>query len=275
MSGSSSARPRALSEDIPVMLRDILNEVPARSQTLLFVDDVQGMTTCQERAEKQFLEKKNIRVQIEESQNSYDYAYLKKLLEASPTDALYMERRNNETNERPVVEVSHRSYENEFLREPKRNERPCCKGEACEGLKITTTDEGFVLREYLLPSQYKRFLETKELPVMPSLCLMCRRAEVARLYVSMRADKSTSCALISDFRNFASVSGEYDISQCLLPSTTNNLGLFDPVVHHVRKHYTLTRIGGIRYYNQTGYRYPSSKPFYQSEAFLTKSPLSN
>lgn len=271
----TAARPRGLSEDIPVMLRDILSEVPAQSQTLLFVDEVQGMTTCQERAEKRFLENKNIRTQIEESQNSYDYAYLKKLLEASPTDALYLEQRAKTENARPVVEVSHRDYENEFLREPKRNERPCCKGEACEGLRISTTDEGFVLREYLLPSQYKRFLETKELPKMPQLCLMCRRSEVARLYVSMRADKSTSCALISDLRNFASVSGEYDISQCLLPSTNNNIGLFDPVVHHVRKHYTLTRIGGIRYYNQTGYRYPNTTPFYQSQHFLTKTPLSN
>jgi len=271
---SVSARPRGLSEDIPEMLRDILNEVPAQSQTLLFVDEVQGMTSSQERAEKLFLENKNVRTQLNQSKNSYDYAYLKKLLEASPTDALYIERRSKDTKKRPIVEVSHRSYENEFLREPKRNERPCCKGEECEGLKITTTDEGFVLREFLLPSQYKRFLETKELPVMPQLCLMCRRAEVARLYVSMRADKSTSSALISDYRNFGSVSGEYQLSQMLLPSTTNNIGLFDPVVHHVRKHYTITRIGGIRYYNQSGYRYPTSTPFHQKHSFLKQSPLS-
>ena len=90
----------------------------------------------------------------------------------------------------------------------------------------------------------------------------------------MRADKSTSSALISDYRNFGSVSGEYELSQMLLPSTNNNVGLFDPVVHHVRKHYTLTKIGGIRYYKQSGYRYPTSTPFQQKQHFLPKTPLS-
>ena len=272
MASSTSARPRVLSEDIPEMLRELLNEVPTQSQTVLFVDNVQGMTDPQKKAEEKFLKNKSVRQQMEECDNSYDYEYLRKLLKASPVDALYMERNASKTKERPRVEVSHRSYENEFLREPKRNERACCKGNDCEGLKITTTDEGFILREFLLPSQYKTFLETKKLPKFPQLCLMCRRAEVARLYVSMRSDNDTSAGLISDMRNFGSVAGEYELDQMLLPSTTNSVGLFDPVVLHVRKHYTLTRIGGIRYYNQSGYRTPNATPF--TNHFLPQTPLS-
>lgn len=264
---SSTVRPRGLSEDIPEMLRELLNEVPTHSQTLLYVDNVQGMTSSQQKAEEKFLENKNLRTQMQEADNSYDYEYLRKLLQASPTDALYMGRSARNAKDRPRVEVSHRSYENEFLREPKRNERACCKGNECEGLRITTTDEGFILREFLLPSQYKSFLETKKLPKFPQLCLMCRRAEVARLYVSMRSDNDTSAGLISDFRNFGSVAGEYELDQMLLPSTNNNVGLFDPVVLHVRKYYTLTRIGGIRYYSQSGYRTPSATPF--TNHFLT------
>ena len=269
---TSAARPRAVSEDIPEMLRELLNEVPTQSQTLLYVDNVQGMTSSQKKAEEKFLENKNVRQQMSECDNSYDYEYLRKLLKASPTDALYMERSAQTTKNRPRVEVSHRSYENEFLREPKRNERPCCKGNDCEGLKITTTDEGFVLREFLLPSQYKTFLEQKQLPKFPQLCLMCRRAQVARLYVSMRYDNDTSAGLISDFRNFGSVAGEYELDQMLLPSTNNSVGLFDPVVLHVRKYYTLTRVGGIRYYNQSGYRTPSATPY--KNHFLNQTPLS-
>ena len=269
---SSAARPRLPSEDIPEMLRELLNEVPAQSQTLLYVENVQGMTTCQQKAEEKFLDNKNIRAQMSGCDNAYDYEYLRKLLKASPTDALYMERSAHTTKNRPKVEVSHRSYENEFLREPKRNERGCCKSNDCEGLKITTTDEGFILREFLLPSQYKTFLEQKKLPKFPQLCLMCRRAEVSRLYVSMRSDNSTSAGLISDFRNFGAVAGEYELDQMLLPSTNNSVGLFDPVVLHVRKYYTLTRIGGIRYYNQSGYRMPSATPF--TNHFLPPTPLS-
>lgn len=269
MASTSAPRPRALSEDIPDVLRELLQEVPQSSQTLLYVDNMQqGTTANQLRAEEQFLDNKNIRNELTNCSNSYDYAYLRNLLKSSPTDALYIDRSAKDVKNRPVVEISHRSYENEFLREPKRNERKCAKGNCCEGLKITTTDEGFILREYLLPSQYKRFLEKAELPLSPQLCLMCRRAEVAKLYVCMRADNDTSSALISDFYNFGSVPGEYALDQMLLPSTSNHVGLFDPVVLHVRKNYTLTRIAGIRYYSQSGYREPKPTSMQQKAYFL-------
>ena len=269
MASTSAPRPRALSEDIPDILRELLQDVPKQSQTLLYVDNMQqGTTDSQLRAEEKFLGNKNIRDTMTNCTNSYEYTYLRSLLKSAPTDALYIDRSAKDVKNRPVVEISHRSYENEFLREPKRNERKCAKGNCCEGLKITTTDEGFILREYLLPSQYKRFLEKAELPVSPQLCLMCRRAEVAKLYVCMRSDGDTSSALISDFYNFGSVPGEYSLDQMLLPSTSNHVGLFDPVVLHVRKNYTLTRIAGIRYYSQTGYREPKPVSMQQKAHFL-------
>ncbi len=267
-SSSSAPRPRALSEDIPEMLRELLKEIPEQSQTLLCVDNVKGISTSQLRAEENFLGNKNVRSQLNNCANAYDYAYLRNLLKSSPTDALFVGRTANDVKKRPVVEVSHRTYESEFLREPKRNERPCARGKQCEGLNISTTDEGFILREYLLPSQYKRFLEDKQLPKMNQLCLMCRRAEVAKLYVCLRCDGDTSGSLISDMRNFGSVAGEYALEQMLLPSTQSHVGLFDPVVLHVRKNYTLVRIQGIKYYSQTGYRTPTAVAINQSEHFL-------
>jgi hypothetical protein len=166
-----------------------------------------------------------------------------------------------------VVEAVNREYEEEFLREPKTKERPCVQGTSCEGNYITTVEpgKGFTLREFLLPSQYKEYLQNDILPTNKQLCLMCRRAAVAKLYISFRSDSVNTDSLISDYRNYAGVVGEYNLSQCLLPCSTSSVGLMDPVALHVRKWYDMKRVGGIRYYKQSGYLYPesSSVPFFQ------------
>ena len=266
-SSSNRARPRAPSEDVPELLRDLLKEVPANSQTILSVTHVDGLTKSQKKAEEKFLANKNVREELSGAENSFDYQYLRKLLKAAPCDAFYLGRRARDVKDRPNVEVSNRCYEEQFLREPKQNERPCAKGSACEGLKLTNSDEGFVLREYLLPSMYKSFLEKKTLPQFPQLCLLCRRAECSRLYVGMRSDEDSTGSLISDIRNIAAP-GEYSLDQMLLPCISQKVGLFDPIVHHCRKLYSVSRISGIRYVLQSGYDKPSSA------AFLIQSPLS-
>ena len=192
---------------------------------------------------------------------------MRKLLKQAPCDAFYLGRRARDVKDRPKVEVSNRCYEEQFLREPKQNERPCAKGSACEGLRLTNSDEGFILREYLLPSMYKVFLEKKTLPQFPQLCLLCRRAECSRLYVAMRSDDDSTGALISDIRNIAAP-GEYSLDQCLLPCMSQKVGLFDPIVHHCRKLYSVARISGIRYVLQSGYDKPLQRPFFNPIAPL-------
>lgn len=257
-----SSRNRSGSEDIPAVVQELLKDLPSETQTILRVDDNFPLESANKKeAEEQFLNNKNTDRLLQDSKNCYDYIFLRQLLKKSPLDSVYTNRKFAEANEkRPVVEVSHRSYEEEFLREPKQNERPCVKGDNCEGLCISTTDKGFVLREYLLPSQYKKFLQTNTLPDSPQLCLLCRRAAVTRLYVNYRADGDTfaSGTLISDIRNYVAVTGEYCLEQCLLPTGHQYVGLYDPVVHHVRKHLVAKRISGIRYYKQVGYRYPDA-----------------
>jgi hypothetical protein len=256
----SCSRARSGSEDIPALVHDLLRELPKETQTVLTVsDDFPSVNKNQVKAEETFLNNKNRQLSLENSQNCFDYVFLRKLLQQTPLDALHINRKRTELKKKLTVEVSHRSYENDFLREPKSNERPCCKSEQCEGLFITSNEnEGFILREYLLPSQYKKYLQTNTLPEQPGLCLLCRRAAVTRMYVNFRSDRENTGALISDLRNYASVSGEYCLDQMLLPINHQMTGLFDPIVMHIRKWLIPKRINGIRYYSQEGYRYPGN-----------------
>lgn len=255
-----SSRKRSGSEDIPAMVQELLKELPKESQTILTVDDdFPNTSKNQIVAEEKFLNNKNTQKSLEDSQNCFDYVFLRKLLQQTPLDCLHINRKHNEIKKRVVVEVSHRSYEEDFLREPKSSERACCKSENCEGLRVTKDKkDGFILREYLLPSQYKKYLQTNELPDLPGLCLLCRRAAVTRMYVNYKSDKDNTGALISDIRNYASIAGEYCLDQCLLPNSQLMTGIFDPVVVHIRKWLVPQRVNGIRYYKQEGYRYPEN-----------------
>ena len=256
----ATTRARSGSEDIPALVQELLRELPKESQTVLTVDDdFPSVNKNQKIAEEDFLKNKNKQLSLENSQNCFDYVFLRKLLQQTPLDALHINRKRSEMKKKMTVEVSHRSYEEDFLREPKSNERPCARGEQCEGLCVTCNEnDGFVLREYLLPSQYKAYLQTNTLPSSPGLCLLCRRAMVTRLYVNYRSDEENTGALISDITNYASVSGEYCLSQMLLPTSNQMTGLFDPIVMHIRKWLVPQRINGIRYYKQDGYKYPEN-----------------
>ncbi len=263
-------RDRSNSEDIPAVVRELLKDLPTETQTILRVDDTFPLESENKKiAEEQYLNNKNTEKMLQDSKNCYDYIFLRQLLKKTPLDSIYTNRKYNEVKNRPVVEVSTRQYEESFLREPKQNERPCVNGDSCEGLFISTTDKGFILREYLLPSQYKKFLESNTLPSQPQMCLLCRRAAVTRMYVNARADAEESCALISDIRNYVSICGEYTIDQCLLPTSHGHVGLYDPVIAHCRKNYTAKRISGIKYYKQTGYKFPSAANNVEDNHFST------
>lgn len=261
---NQSRRDRSASEDIPSIINDLLKEMPEETQSILIVDDQKIHNTSREQieAESKFLEHKNIQNKFKESSNPFDAEFLRKLLRKTPVDPMFLNRKSADVKSRPNVEICHRRYEEQFLREPKSSERACICGNDCEGLKITNVgpNEGFVLREFLLPSQYTKFTQTGKLPDVTQMCLLCHRAQVAKLYIGIKSDKEATGALISTYRNFAGVSGEYDISQCLLPSATSHTGLWDPVVLHMRDAYTAVKISGIKFYKQTGYIVPNVAP---------------
>lgn len=83
----------------------------------------------------------------------------------------------------PELEIVPKSHDDLFLTEANSTigERPCVCGTRCLAnfmAKIRygkDTDKGFVCKEFLLPSQYKDFLEGKGLPETHQKCLICTR----------------------------------------------------------------------------------------------------
>jgi len=65
-------------------------------------------------------------------------------------------------------------------------ERPCVCGQRCLATFMAKVrygpdnDKGFVCKEFLLPSQYKNFLDGKGLPPTQQKCLICSRYWLVR-----------------------------------------------------------------------------------------------
>ena len=115
------SRTRAHSEDIPMIVQELLNDLPDETQTILRVSDTFPFDSKDKKeAEENYLNNKNTDKLLQDSKNCYDYVFLRRLLKSSPLDSLYTSRKYNDVKSRPVVEVSHRSFEEEFLREPKK-----------------------------------------------------------------------------------------------------------------------------------------------------------
>ena len=88
------------------------------------------------------------------------------------------------------VEVVSKTHDDLFLRpcNPNVGERPCTNNEKCVCRWIAAfrygedTDNAFVCREYLLPSQQAEFEATGDLPKTQGKCLICQRYFTTHLY---------------------------------------------------------------------------------------------
>ena len=107
---------------------------------------------------------------------------------------------------------------------PAGDERQCCMEEQCEGNFIPQVQNGFTLREFLLPSQEKAYLETRRYPIQRAPCIMCKRLQIARLLVSARAAGTgmREDCLVQDYYNFVNIpvfhlTNEFRKLKCLPP----------------------------------------------------------
>ena len=127
----------------------------------------------------------------------------------------------------------------------------------------------FVLREFLLPTEEEEYNRTAKLPAEGRLCLMCKRSEIARAFINIRADGMgvKNNIILQDYRNIVDEEGEYCLEDCLLSSPQVFQGLLDPVVLHLRNAYRLKVVKGVRHYEQWRMKYPG-----QEMSFLTKAP---
>ena len=200
----------------------------------------------------------------------YDFPYVRALVQQKPCDTLSPEDIKHKEHIRVSIQVVTRAYEEEYLREPMRKERPCIMGDQCQGMHLPHVKENaFVIREFLLPTEEEEYKHTGKLPTEGRLCLMCKRSEIARAFVNIRADGMgvKNNVILQDYRNIVGQDGEYCMDDCILSSPTTFQGLLDPVVLHLKNAYRLKIENGVRYYEQWRMKYPG-----QQLHFLTVAP---
>lgn len=187
----------------------------------------------------------------------FDFPYVRQIIQAPPNETLAPEDVRNQRSKgiHVNIEVVPRKYEEQFLVEPVgRKERRCALDSQCEGLKIPNTgNDGFILKEFLLPSEKKELERSGKLPKERRLCLMCKRAEIAKMYINIRSD-GVGCrkdVVLQDYRNLVNVEGEYHLRDTILSSENIYQGILDPIVLHTRTSYRIAKDeNGRRYFQQ-------------------------
>lgn len=122
------------------------------------------------------------------------------------------------------------SYCANFLREfnARAGERPCRHGNKCiymllankypDNFNSAQSDEGFICREFLLPSELETWKKEEKLPVMKKLCLGCNRLLTTTWHYECLKDKVDSSRLIQDHYNITGEDGGYSTSACIYPN---------------------------------------------------------
>lgn len=257
---SSLPESESMQEDMPPDILQTESPAPAPSKTRMVAE-----TTFFNQRNQDFWHRTDLC-----HLRPYDFPYVRALLQQPPCDTLSPEEIKHKEHVRVSIQVVRRAYEEGYLREPIGKERPCIMGDQCQGLQLPhVNDNAFILREFLLPTEEDDFKRTGKLPQAGRLCLMCKRSEIARAFINIRADGMgvKNNVVLQDYRNIVGEEGEYCLEDCILSSHTIFQGLLDPVVLHLRNAYRLKLVDGVRYYEQWRMKYPG-----QDMHFLTKAP---
>lgn len=159
----------------------------------------------------------------------------------------------------PVVEECSKAYCTDFLREPigleeRYGERPCRAGQDCIFVALSTRypdstedarpEDGFVCREFLLPSQLERWKREKILPDQEQLCLGCNRMLTTYWYYLYRYKGEEPVEILQDHCNTVDQEGEYDMTYCIYPNPTEDKwsGLSRPVVKFSKETYVYCKM---------------------------------
>jgi len=202
----------------------------------------------------------------------YDFPYVRALLQQPACDTLSPEDIKHKEHVRVSIQVVTRAYEEKYLREAVGKERCCILDDQCQGMHLPyVTDNAFVLREFLLPTEEAEYLRSGRLPTEGRLCLMCKRSEIARAFINIRADGMgvKNNVILQDYRNIVDEEGEYCLGDCIVSSHQIFQGLLDPIVLHLRNAYRLKVKDGVRHYEQWRMKYPG-----QQDHFLVSAPES-
>jgi len=182
----------------------------------------------------------------------WDHSFVSSLMQRPPVPTYNMNDNQRVDKYRDSIEGVTREYEERFMVEASGDQRHCSMAEECEGKFIAQVPNGFVLREFLLPSQEKAYEQTKRYPIQRAPCIFCKRLQIARLLVSVRAAGTgmREDCLVQDYYNFVNIPGEYRLEDCLLSKKSVWEGIVSPVVLHVRNAYKFVTKDGKRGYTQ-------------------------
>lgn len=192
----------------------------------------------------------------------FDFPFVRRLLQRLPIETLSVDEVVQREEKYQKIEAVPRAYEEKYLREPIHDERPCVFGFNCQGMAITQANtKCFVLREFLLPSEEAEYEKKKQYPLEHRMCVMCKRNEIARALINVKADAMgvREDCIMQDYHNIVETDGEYCLSDCIVSNPTIYQGVIDPVVLHIRSLYRLEIKNGVKHYVQIGLRYPEDK----------------
>jgi hypothetical protein len=189
----------------------------------------------------------------------FDFPFIRSMVQQAPQDTLSPEDTRHKETARATIEVVTREYEEKNLREPVGDERACIMAENCQGMQLPhVKDNKFVLKEFLVPTELEEAKRTRQWPKEGRLCLLCKRAEIARAFINIRADGMgvKNNMILQDYRNIVNIPGEYRLEDCILSSASIFQGLLDPVVLHIKSGYRVKTINGVRHLDQWRMKHP-------------------
>jgi len=149
----------------------------------------------------------------------------------------------------PELEECGKSYCMDYLRKSlgeQYGERACKMDQYClakliilvfpetvANFKEMNNPEGFVCREFLLPSQERRFLEERTLPSQRQYCLLCNRFYTTlHFWKYIQRDENPGILLQNHYNTIGGPDG-YDIRNCINPTTV--MGDFKGIVKPILK----------------------------------------
>ena len=143
----------------------------------------------------------------------------------------------------PDLEICDFAYCAKFQREPENNfERQCRNGKKCVykilasrspiGIGDDGPEDGFVCKEFLLPSQFEVFEKTKQLPIENRLCLGCNRFTTYNHYLYYQQKRVQPTEILQDHQNPIDINEGYCSSACIYPNPDNRqfTGIVRPIV---------------------------------------------
>lgn len=235
-----------------------LRAMPHQAESIPDIADATEETTEEQHvAEVSFFNQRNTSYWLQETVDRirpYDFPYVRQLIQAPINETLSPESIRTKGKIHANIQVVTRKYEEQFLFEPSKKERRCAMDSQCQGLKIPTAgNDAFILKEFLLPTEKEELERSGRLPKERRLCLMCKRAEIAKAHINMRAE-GMGCrndVTLQSYRNIVGVEGEYYLRDTIPFSENIYQGLLDPVVLHTRTSYRIAKDeNGKRYYDQ-------------------------